>query len=92
MNKNINHNTPLSELTVGDLLSIFENYKQNKYEKKYAYGIKGLAETLGCSIAQANRIKAAGKLNGVIMQEKKGNGITIDIKKAQTLYNQNFKK
>jgi len=92
----INLNTPLSEITIGDLIKIFETIMQRELRKhnnmpkmsesKYAFGIKGIAETLGCSISQAKKIKSSGKLNGAIYQEKKGNGIVIDREVAREIY------
>ena len=49
-------------------------------EKKYVYGIKGLASLLGCSIATAERVKASGILNPAISQH--GRTIIIDAEMA----------
>lgn len=45
-------------------------------EKQYVYGIQGIADTFGCSIPTANRIKASGLIDGAICQV--GRKIVID--------------
>lgn len=37
-------------------------------EKKYVYGIGGIARLFGCSIPTANRIKKSGRINRAITQ------------------------
>ena len=37
-------------------------------DKKYVYGISGIARLFGCSIPTANRIKKSGKINRAITQ------------------------
>jgi hypothetical protein len=86
---------PLFSLTVGEFLemqkmgikSLAEEipYKETT-SKKYAYGIKGIAETFNCSIACANRIKASGKLDKAIKQI--GRKIILDIELALELAGQ----
>ncbi|MBO5592803.1 MAG: DUF3853 family protein [Prevotella sp.] len=52
-------------------------------KRKLAYGIKGIAETFGCSIPTANRIKKSGIINKAISQL--GRKIVIDVDLALEL-------
>ena len=52
-------------------------------DRKLAYGIKGIAETFGCSIPTANRIKKSGIINKAISQL--GRKIVIDVDLALEL-------
>ena len=45
-------------------------------ERKLAYGIKGIADTFGCSIPTANRIKKSGIIDKAISQV--GRKIVVD--------------
>jgi len=45
-------------------------------EKRYVYGIPGIAALFDCSIATANRIKKSGKIDDAIMQV--GRKIVVD--------------
>ncbi len=69
----------VKDLTVGEFLKLV-NIKE---EKKYVYGLKGLAKLLGCSRTQAYRIKKSGVIDKSIIQE--GNLIIIDKEKALEL-------
>lgn len=51
--------------------------------KKLAYGMKGIAETFGCSIPTANRIKRSGMIDKAISQI--GRKIVIDVELALEL-------
>ena len=61
----------------------------NKYKteaekpKHLVYGIKGIADTFGCSIPTANRIKRSGIIDGAITQV--GRKIVIDANLALEL-------
>ncbi|HFI4797895.1 DUF3853 family protein [Elizabethkingia anophelis] len=79
--KVIDPKTPLWQLTVEEFLDL---QKFNYSEKKYEYGIKGLAKILGCSRTKAAEIKASGILNEAIVQN--GNIIVIDKEKAIQLF------
>ncbi|MFY1047499.1 DUF3853 family protein [Chryseobacterium sp. GP-SGM7] len=81
--KEINLETPLWQLTVGEFLEISKSFI---YEKKYEYGLKGLAKILGCSVSKASEIKSTGILDEAIVQ--KGNIIIIDKEKALQLFAQ----
>lgn len=52
-------------------------------DKKLAYGIKGIAETFGCSIPTANRIKKSGVIDKAISQV--GRKIVLDVELALEL-------
>ncbi|MCQ4139550.1 DUF3853 family protein [Chryseobacterium sp. EO14] len=71
---------PLLELTVEEFLDLQKN---NPPEKKYEYGLKGLAKTLGCSRSKAADIKSSGILDEAIIQN--GNLIIIDKEKVMQL-------
>jgi len=47
-----------------------------EYKKRYVYGVQGIAETFGCSIPTANRIKASGVIDDAITQV--GRKIIVD--------------
>ena len=40
----------------------------SKEEKRYVYGLAGIARLFGCSLPTANRIKLSGKINRAIAQ------------------------
>ena len=52
--------------------------------QRYAYGIDGLAQILGCSRSTAKRIKAGGTINRAIKQQ--GRTIVIDVDLAIQLF------
>lgn len=52
-------------------------------QKHFIYGMKGLAQLLGCSLSTANRIKKSGVLNAAIVQ--RGKIIVIDADLAMDL-------
>lgn len=52
-------------------------------EKKYVYGIAGIARLFGCSIPTANRIKQSGKIDKAIVQI--GRKIIVDANLALEL-------
>ena len=79
--------TPLCMMTgeqlaflVSNLSLISDQANKNKTEaekpKHIVYGIKGIADTFGCSIPTANRIKRSGIIDGAITQV--GRKIVID--------------
>ena len=79
--------TPLCMMTgeqfaflVSNLTLISDQTNKNKTEaekpKHLVYGIKGIADTFGCSIPTANRIKRSGIIDGAITQV--GRKIVID--------------
>ena len=52
-------------------------------DRKLAYGIRGIAETFGCSIPTANRIKKSGVIDKAISQV--GRKIVLDVDLALEL-------
>ena len=48
----------------------------SKEEKRYVYGLAGIARLFGCSLPTANRIKKSGKINRAITQV--GRKIIVD--------------
>ncbi|MBW3523308.1 DUF3853 family protein [Chryseobacterium sp. NKUCC03_KSP] len=81
--KNIDPKTPIWRLTVEEFLEVSKNINS---EKKYEFGLKGLAKMLGCSISKASEIKSSGVLDDAIIQN--GNIIIIDKEKALALFAQ----
>ena len=79
--KNINPQTPIWKLTVEEFLEIS---KKINFERKYEYGLKGLAKLLGCSVSKASEVKSSGILNEAIIQ--RGNIIIIDKELALKLF------
>lgn len=74
----IDDNTRIIDLTVGQLMDLLSTVKkeQPKTEKRYVYGIAGIARLFNCSMATANRIKGSGKIDKAISQS--GRMIAVD--------------
>lgn len=88
----IDPNTRIIDLTVGELMELFETIKPTpqaptKTEKRLVYGIAGIAQIFNCSMTTANRIKASGRIDRAIMQN--GRIIVVDADLALELYNNN---
>jgi len=79
--KEIDIKTPIWQLTVEEFLQVSKDVNS---EKKYEYGLKGLAKILGCSVSKASQIKSSGILDEAIIQN--GNIIIIDKEKALQLF------
>lgn len=79
--KSVDPKTPIWQLTVEEFLEVSKNISS---EKKYEYGLKGLAKILGCSVSKASEVKSSGILNEAIIQN--GNIIIIDKYKALELF------
>ncbi len=83
------NNTPIAVLTVGQLKEILGVQQKpqildtTNHDKRYAYGIAGIARTFDCSIPTANRIKSSGKIDKAITQI--GRKIIVDIDLALEL-------
>lgn len=86
--------TPVCMMSGEELAFLFNNLgvldREKKSEssmpspdRKLAYGIKGIAETFGCSIPTANRIKKSGVIDKAISQL--GRKIVIDVDMALEL-------
>lgn len=83
-------NTRLIDLTAGELLELLQQgYKPQvivdttKDNRRFVYGLAGIADLFGCSKTTANRIKQSGKIDGAITQV--GNLIIVDAEKALEL-------
>lgn len=87
-------NTRIIDITVGELLEMLNKHQeQNKPsaetpnqptgERKYVYGIAGMAELFNCSKTTANTIKQSGKIDKAIRQV--GRKIIIDARLALDL-------
>jgi len=78
----IDKNTPILMLTVGQLKQLWNNTNEltpkQKEEppKRYVYGMAGIAKLFDCSLVTANRIKRSGKINAAIKQI--GRKIVVD--------------
>lgn len=86
----ISAETRLIDLTVGELMDLITSKispapapAKDYTEKKYVYGLAGIAKLLGCSIRTASDIKASGKIDGAIIQE--GRKIIVDSELALNL-------
>lgn len=92
---NIDPNTRLIDLTVGNLMELLESIQGEKAApqavtapgKKYVYGIAGIAQIFNCSMTTANRIKASGRIDRAISQT--GRIIVVDADLALELFNNN---
>ena len=84
--KQIIKDKPLMMLTVGELMEVLlsivgqktdgSDVKAADPEKKYVYGVKGLAKLLNCSISTAQRRISSGILDKCIIRT--GRVIMID--------------
>lgn len=82
--KRMDPKTPIWKLTVEEFLEIAQVLNA---EKKYEYGLKGIAKILGCSLSKASEIKSSGILDEAIIQN--GNIIIVDKDKALQLFGKN---
>lgn len=58
----------LEELIKRTFAEALEAAEQPQHGEEWAHGLAGLAKVLGCSISQAQKIKATGKYNKAIKQ------------------------
>lgn len=88
----ITNDTPVVMLTVGQLKNIIEALATEqkpepvKKDKRYVYGIAGIANLFDCSLTTANRIKQSGKIDKAIKQI--GRKIIVDADLALELAGQ----
>lgn len=87
----ITKETPIAALTVGQFEELFLQQKQNEVkdvkpdsDKRYVYGIRGIAKLLGCSTVTAQRYKNTF-LKPAVCQ--RGRVIVTDAEKAIELFN-----
>lgn len=83
-------NKRVIDLTAGELLELIQQgYKPQvvvdttKDNKRFVYGLAGIASLFGCSKTTANRIKQSGRIDGAITQV--GSLIIVDAEKALEL-------
>lgn len=74
-------NKRLIDLTVGELMELLGQQQtvvtdNTPKEKRFVYGIAGIAQLFNCSMTTANRIKQSGKIDQAISQC--GRMITVD--------------
>lgn len=77
----IDNNTRLADLTVGQLLEILG---MTQRPSDTVSGLEGIADIFGVSISTAKRLKASGIISEAISQ--KGRTIVTDRQKALDLY------
>ncbi|MRJ09692.1 DUF3853 family protein [Ornithobacterium rhinotracheale] len=86
------YKTPITDLSVGELIDIINQKKVTptppKIEKKYVYGLKGLADLLGCSKTHAFKLKQSGIFDKAIIQN--GKKIIVDAELALKLFKVNY--
>ena len=51
----------------------------SKEEKRYVYGLAGIARIFGCSLPTTNRIKQSGKINRAITQVGRKSIVDADL-------------
>jgi hypothetical protein len=82
---------PIWQMTGEEFLFLQQNGERKMVEnsppvnpnKKYVYGIRGIAQLFGCSMPKANRIKKSGKIDKAITQI--GRKIIVDAELALEL-------
>lgn len=85
--KEIDHETPLFKLTVGEFLSLSQ--ASNKFqEKKYEYGYKGIQKLFNVSRSKAYKLLKSKMLSEAVF--KNGRQLIIDKEKAIELYNKSI--
>ncbi len=89
---NIDPQTRIIDLTVGQLMELLESAKeapkqapQEVKEHRKVYGIAGIAQIFNCSMTTANRIKRSGCIDRAITQH--GRIIVVDVELALELFN-----
>lgn len=93
MNRDMN--TPLWQLTIGEFIElqkkVIEPVQVKDFtvqsDKRYVYGLAGLAKLFGCSKRSASALKSSGKINKAITQD--GRKIVIDADLALELARKN---
>lgn len=94
MNTSYLKEKPLWQMTGEEFLQLQKEQERSahlpnsptEHNRKYVYGIPGIAEIFGCSIPTANRIKKSGKISKAITQI--GRKIIVDVELALELAGQ----
>ncbi len=84
---------PIWQMTGAEFLSLNQQFLQGRtieatqnvapFEKRYVYGLGGIARLFGCSVPTAKRIKQSGKISQAITQI--GRKIIVDADMALAL-------
>lgn len=97
-NMDMDVNKPLWQLTVGEFLSLQKSLelpdqhlkeKRELSDKKYVYGLSGIAKLFNCSRTTAYKYKSSGMLDGAVKQS--GRIIIVDAEEALRLFDENKK-
>lgn len=85
------YDMPISRITLGELVEVLKEVLKEKEqpiniqeERKYVYGLDGLAYVLGCSKTKAFLVKKSGQLDEAIFQN--GKKIIVDAELAIKLF------
>ena len=86
-----NLDKPLFNITLGDLKNVIKEVLDERdaqdilkaEQKKFVYGIAGIASLLGCSTSTAQRIKSSGVIDEAISQQ--GKTIVVNVEHALAL-------
>lgn len=80
--REINYDTPIVTLSVGELINIVRGAKPVEPKKRFVYGYKGVQELFHCG-----QTKAWQLVNGKIKPacKKEGKTIIVDVEKALEL-------
>lgn len=90
-------NKRVIDLTLGELIDAIDERirvakkpEERKNSKRFVYGLKGLANLLGCSKTTASRLKSSGRIDAAVTQV--GALLIIDADLALKLAETNKKK
>lgn len=90
-------NKRVIDLTLGELIDAIDERirvtkkpEEPKNSKRFVYGLKGLANLLGCSKTTASRLKSSGRIDAAVTQV--GALLIIDADLALKLAETNKKK
>ena len=81
----VDDNVFVATLTLGELKSALMpmmtgNVTVQNTERRYEYGMRGIAKVFGCSVPTAQRLKKSGVIDGAIVQT--GRKIVVDVERA----------
>lgn len=86
----ISNDTRIIDLTVGELKTLLASVMPTptvQKQKKFVYGLDGLAKLFGCSKSAAYELKRSGKIDKAITQQ--GRKIVVDSELALQLAGKN---
>ena len=81
----VDDNVFVATLALGELKSALMpmmtgNVTVQNTERRYEYGMRGIAKVFGCSVPTAQRLKKSGVIDGAIVQT--GRKIVVDVERA----------